>query len=286
MATPNHHPSDWLRPLAQQLAPRFGEQEAKALARRLVEHHSSLTFTELLVQKPSSTWDPAAFQADADRLAAGEPLQYVLGFAEFRGLRLAVDPRVLIPRPETEELAQWVLDSLPSDQALHLLDICTGSGCIPLSLKAERSAWLLHAVDLSPDALALAQQNATTLGLDVAFRQGDLWDPTVYQANFLWDALISNPPYIPETLYQSLDAHVRDWEPKLALAVADAAPLAPYQAIAKQGLTYLTPGGSLFFECHDDYVSALADLLDGLDYHAVETRVDFNGKPRMIRAVR
>ena len=283
----------------------YDEREAQAVARMVLEVHFGLTMAEVLCgQMP----DECELRQIQQRLLAGEPVQYVIGEAEFGGRRFRVAPGVLIPRPETYELCQWVIEERGdieirgaryeerlrvgeqssgmremSPRGERILDIGTGSGCIACTLAAELPEAEVTAWDISEDALAIARENAKRTHVHVSFELVDvLQSPPISR----YDLIVSNPPYICQQEAEAMEHHVLDHEPRLALFVPDDDPLLFYRAIAQYGSHALTPGGSLFFEINPLYASELETLLSAMSYHDIEIRNDQFGKPRMIKATR
>lgn len=264
--------------LLEHLSPRYGEGEAKAIARIVLED----AFLED---------DDEQFYKILERLAAGEPVQYVLGQADFFGLKFKVNPAVLIPRQETEELVAWILEHLKNNDLEHpaLLDIGLGSGCIGITLKKKFPRLQLFGLEKSRAALETATENARRiLGENAAFSfaEGDILDYHAW-ANFpLFDVVASNPPYIPLVEQSVMPEHVTAHEPALALFVDDADPLLFYGVIADFALQKLRPSGALFFECNEFNASEVADLLREKGFVGTELRKDLAGAERMLRAVR
>ena len=263
----------------------YDEREAQAVARMVLEVHFGLTMAEVLCgQMP----DERELRQIQQRLLAGEPVQYVIGEAEFGGRRFCVAPGVLIPRPETYELCQWVSNrgerrEERGEKEERILDIGTGSGCIACTLAAELPEAEVTAWDISEDALAIARENAKRTHVHVSFEQVDvLHSPPISR----YDLIVSNPPYICQQEAEAMEHHVLDHEPHLALFVPDDDPLLFYRAIAQYGSHALTPGGSLFFEINPLYATELSALLSAMSYHDIEIRNDQFGKPRMIKATR
>ncbi|MEM6261140.1 MAG: peptide chain release factor N(5)-glutamine methyltransferase [Bacteroidota bacterium] len=217
-----------------------------------------------------------------ERLQGGEPLQYITEEAPFFGHIYKVSPDVLIPRQETEELVQWVLDELP--ETGKLLDVGTGSGCIAISIALNQPETDVLAMDVSEAALSIGQYNAAALNAGVQFICQNALDETAWPAPLT--ALVSNPPYVPAIEKESLAARVRDYEPGLALFVPDNDPLLFYRVIATRGLSVLPPGGRLFFEIHESLGQEVVSLLENLGYENVELKQDLNGKDRMVRGLR
>lgn len=213
-----------------------------------------------------------------------EPLQYVLGYTEFYGLRLHVAPGVLIPRPETEQVVEAALERLHGVPAPRVLDVGTGSGCIPLAIKHERPDAEVFACDVSAAALRIARSNATDLGLDVAFFEADvLAEAFAGQAPGRLHLLISNPPYLADDEADTLEPEVRDHEPHGAL-FAGPDPLRFYRALAGRAPALLVPGGWLAFEAHAEHADAVRTLLLGEGFSAVECQTDLAGLPRIVLA--
>ncbi|HYE58890.1 MAG TPA: peptide chain release factor N(5)-glutamine methyltransferase [Rhodothermales bacterium] len=230
----------------------------------------------------AETW--ARAEAMVARRAAGEPLQYVVGHVDFRGLRLAVAPGVLIPRPETEELVDHVLGALKGVSAPRVLDAGTGSGCLALALKAAHPDARVTALDVSPDALRIARANAAALGLDVVFVQADLLSPGL-PVEGPFDLIVSNPPYIPDAEACTLDSVVLDHEPHVAL-FSGADPLTFYHTLARHGAAILRPGGLLWAEAHTDYAPAAAGCFEGPGWASAVIHHDTARRPRFVEARR
>ena len=217
-------------------------------------------------------------------LKDGEPVQYALGQASFYGLNLLVDPSVLIPRQETEELVHWILSDHPERASLRILDIGSGSGCIPLALKANWSAATVTAFDVSTAALAIARNNAERLGLPIEFRKIDILNEEDWQKVNQFDVIVSNPPYIPASEKALMPDHVLHYEPSLALFVEDDDPLIFYQKIAKLALQKLSPKGQLYYETNEFNAQQVVELLQKEGFLNIELRKDMQGKDRMICA--
>jgi len=214
------------------------------------------------------------------RLKNFEPIQYILGETEFYGLKLAVNPFVLIPRPETEELVQWIIKSqLPEN--CKILDIGTGSGCIALALKSELKNAEVFGVDISESALEVARQNAITNNLDVDFFQIDIlnWEKFEWET---FDIIVSNPPYIRESEKKLIHANVINHEPASALFVADSNPLVFYRSIAIFAKKQLSGNGLLFFEINENLGSEMKKMLICFGFSEIEIRKDINRKNRMV----
>lgn len=210
------------------------------------------------------------------------PIQYLVGKAWFYGLEIGVEEGCLIPRPETEELVDWVIQE--EKQAGSILDIGTGSGCIPLAIKSKLIKAQVSAYDISEAALSIAKSNAESLALDIEFKQVDIlnWEEGDITSEF--DVVVSNPPYIPNSDKPLMANNVLDYEPGLALFVANESPIIFYEKIADFGLSNLKRLGSLYFEIHEAYGTEVIEMLSNKSYMNIELRKDLQGKDRMIRA--
>jgi release factor glutamine methyltransferase len=263
-------------------------REAQSIARIVFEDCFGVQraqFADFQLKEAQSAQLLSIFQ----QLVQQQPLQYILGQADFFGLQFKVDPRVLIPRPETEELLEWVLETIPPHSTARILDIGTGSGCIPIVLKAKLPGAEVWGLDISAGALEVAAENARLHATPITWLEADIlaqehW-PSHFAPGTRFDCIISNPPYIPWRERALMPAQVQDFEPHLALFVADEDPLLFYRVIAQFAQRYLRPGGQLFFECNEYNAQEVADLLRVWGGMQVELRRDLSGKERMIRGV-
>lgn len=275
--------------MKDRLSELFSENEIRtitneAICRRLNKNKAELIGADADFLSES---DLLYFRAIVKRLLDDEPIQYILGDTEFYGLTLKTDKRALIPRPETEELVDWVIQSVPKDISLKVLDCCTGSGCIALALKNKLPHADVLAVDVSESALELAKENAQLNQLTVHFQLQDVLVEDFYHSiTDQLDVLVSNPPYIPEVDRQEMHANVLVHEPHLALFVPDEHPLLFYKAIANGALNSLKKGGQLFFEIHERFAVETEKLLFSIGFQQVEIKEDLQGKQRMIRAIK
>lgn len=215
------------------------------------------------------------------RLHKNEPIQYIRGFAEFDGRKFKVAPGVLIPRPETAELVEWVAKE--NRGARRLLDIGTGSGCIAISLDKRLPNTEVEAWDISEDALTIACANNKALEAGVAFRQRDILADDWTETSF-FDVIVSNPPYVTETEKKDMEANVLDWEPELALFVPDDDPLLFYRRMANLGRDLLLPGGRFYVEINQAYGKETARMLEMNRYRHVRIIKDMFGKDRIVTA--
>ncbi|PRD56891.1 peptide chain release factor N(5)-glutamine methyltransferase [Sphingobacterium gobiense] len=219
-------------------------------------------------------------------LQTGRPIQHVLGVADFYGLRLSVNEHTLIPRPETEELVEWIVKEHQNNEQLSILDIGTGSGCIALALKKHLPQAQIDAIDLLGEAIAIARTNAANLNLSVNFIQADIleWD-SFMQAKQRYDIIVSNPPYITPAEQKDMHNNVLLYEPYCALFVEEQTPLLFYDVIAEIGKQHLSPGGSLYFEINQYLSRETCELLLKKGYEDVTLRQDLNQADRMIKAL-
>lgn len=265
--------------LTARLAPLYGEREARAIARSAVAELAEIPLSALLTDPGAELAVEGLAEAEA-QLAAGKPLQYVVGHTEFYGRRFAVREGVLIPRPETEELVDRMVRS--ERGARRLLDIGTGSGCIAASLALALPEAEVYAADISDAALAVAAENFQSLGAKVTLRKADALNglEEVFPERF--DAIVSNPPYVPESDRAAMHPNVRDHEPALALFVPDGDRIRFYRAIAQAGRRMLAPGGRLWFEIYEHAADEVVRMLGGEGYTDTEVLRDLFDKPRMV----
>ncbi len=269
--------------LIADLTPRYGAGEARSIARIVFEDEFD---SRKPAEKVLTGTEITRFWGIHHRLLQGEPVQYVLGQADFFGLKITVTPAVLIPRQETEELVAWILDWLKKT-TLHqpeILDIGLGSGCIAIALKAKRPDIRLFGLEKSPGALDIAVENARRVlpGADITFLPGDILDQQVEDQFPKLDVIVSNPPYIPWQERSLIPDHVLRHEPEMALFTPGEDSLVFYRAIARFAGKKLRNGGALFFECNEFNTSAVVDLLWSEGFKPVEMRRDLAGADRMV----
>jgi len=269
--------------LTIELADLYPEHEIRQFGKIMLEHVLKVSTTHLLMMN-SEELSPQQLKdlsAIVEQLKKQIPIQYITGHTEFYGLDFIVNPSVLIPRPETEELVDWILKD-QTQLAKKLLDIGTGSGCIALCLKAHMPNTTVTGWDISTDALSTAQANAKHLNLDVQFNQIDI-------LNYLaegnkYDCIVSNPPYVRELEKKMMEENVLSYEPHTALFVSDNDPLIFYRTIAQLGTQMLTTKGSLFFEINEYLEKEMTEMLCNIGYLNIECRKDINGRARMMKA--
>lgn len=277
--------------LRKRLTSVYDEREAQAVARWVLDEAFGLSLTDICCGKVSqlSADDARRLEAMTRRLEQAEPVQYVLGHAPFAGHSFEVSPAVLIPRPETEELVNWAVQSAEAITAakeqtsLHILDIGTGSGCIAISVALALPQATVQAWDLSPQALAQARSNAQRLGAQVSFVQQDALQPPHHHACL--DMVLSNPPYICQCEAKDMHRNVLAHEPHMALFVPNDDPLRFYRAITRYAVEALRPGGCVLFEINALYAEATRQMMldEGLSH--IETRLDCFGKERFVKGI-
>lgn len=265
------------------LKPVYDSTEAASITRILLEEATGLASIELkLNNKRFLTREELLFLEDAlARLKNNEPLQYILGYTWFYGHKFKVRPGVLIPRRETEELVDWIINTTGNNKK-EILDIGTGSGCIAVSLKKNSPESEVSAWDISTEALETAKQNAQALDAAVDFSLQDVFSITGTTPTF--DIIVSNPPYVLESEKEKMHNNVLKHEPAQALYVEDKNSLAFYERISGFALRSLKHGGFLFFEINEQKGGEVKTLLHGLGFSDIVLRKDLQGKARMIRA--
>ena len=261
------------------------------IKRLLISHITGLSTAQLLAEPNLQlTEEQQKWLDDATiRLQNNEPLQHILGYSEFYGRKFKSDSRALVPRPETEELVEWILNdwsTLNSQlSTLNLLDIGTGTGCIALSLAKELPEAKVSALDISKEALSLARENANILEVkNVDFIEGDILNKSFNSQLSTFNLIVSNPPYVRECEKAEMEANVLDYDPHTALFVSDEDPLIFYRAIGEFALTHLKNGGALYFEINQYLGRETCDMLVAMGYRNVEMREDVNGNARMVKA--
>lgn len=233
-------------------------------------------------ERPVPSEAAQQFEGMVERRADGEPLQHILGYASFYGLRIHVSSAVMVPRPETEVVVERALACIEEAESPRVLDVGTGSGCIALALKHERPDAVVHACDVSADALAVAQANAESLGLDVHFERADvLAEDIPDDVPGRLDLLVSNPPYIPDDEADTLAPVVREHDPDLSLFTGDD-PLRFYRALVDWGFVLGGEEAALVFEVHAEYADAVAALLREKGIRAVHVEEDLSDRPRVV----
>lgn len=271
----------------------YDEDEGQAIFLIALENVISYRKSDYLLKKDEviSTENLNKLAAILTLLHTGKPIQYIVGETIFYGLPFKVNPSVLIPRPETEELVEWVLEAVealkhPTDnrQPLTLIDIGTGSGCIAIALKKNLPDANVSAIDIAKDSLDTAQQNADLNGVEVDFIHQDILQTPNSRLKLQYSIIVSNPPYIKEDEKLAMHENVLKNEPHSALFVSNEKPLIFYDAIADFALKNLTENGLLFFEINEYLGQQTVDLLKHKGFKNIELRKDMQGKDRMIMA--
>lgn len=275
--------SEAFQAFVQNLSPLYDLGEAHSIARIIFE--DVFQIRDFQNTKTFTSHQQAELEAIGQRLLKHEPVQYVIGQADFYGLKFKVNPSVLIPRQETEELVFWIIETIKNSKRSNykVLDIGTGSGCIPIALKSKVPQLQVSAIDISAAALKIASENAQVNKVLISFKKCDILDQNTWSDLDKYDIIVSNPPYIPPRERNLMPKHVLAYEPELALFVHDDDPLLFYRNIAEFALKYLEPGGWLFFECNEFTAHQVMDLLRSKNFFDLMLQHDLNGKERMIR---
>ncbi|KOO68687.1 peptide chain release factor N(5)-glutamine methyltransferase [Xylanibacter rarus] len=273
------------RELWRTLEPLYGNGEARAVTDYVLDVCFGLSKADILcgAVEEMTAEKTAELNKIFGRLTEGEPVQYVLGRAEFSGRWFNVRPGVLIPRPETEELCAWITADSKASASPKVLDIGTGSGCIAITLQLDMPESKVTAWDISADALDVARENAQQLGANVNFVKQDALNA---KPEGEWDVIVSNPPYICEKEKKDMAVNVLEHEPHTALFVPDADPLLFYRAITRLAVQTLSKGGRLYFEINPIYADDTCRMMRAEGMTAVELRSDMYGKQRMAKGVK
>jgi len=289
------------RTFANQLKSLYDEEEAKGLVFYAIHHITGMSKSNFLINKNESISeiDQTALNGILEELKTGRPIQYILGETEFYGLTLKVNPSVLIPRPETEELVDWVVEVWSWEfgvgsgeskirnrefEVRNILDLGTGSGCIAITLKKHLPAAKVYALDISPDALETARHNAALNSVEVEFLEVDILKGAIAKFDTKFSIIVSNPPYVSVSEKQTMHTHVLEHEPHIALFVPENDPLIFYAHIIDFAATHLLSDGLLFFEINENFGEQVCGLLDQKGFSDIVLRKDLQGKDRMIRA--
>ncbi len=256
----------------------YPKPEADILVNWLLEHHLGMRRVDMINFLEEKDL-PEALMLDFERLKTGEPIQYILGKGPFYGREFKVSSATLIPRNETEELVHLIIKE-NKGSGLRILDIGTGSGCIPITLALEMKNPEVFGIDIAEEALKIAISNTESLKADVSFLSCDILKSIPNTPEL--DILVSNPPYIPIEEKGLMHRNVLDFEPDLALFVTDEDPLIFYRTIAEKGKSLLKPFGKIYFEINERFGNEVANLLSDLNYNNVRIIKDLNGKDRIV----
>ncbi|MGI6047061.1 MAG: peptide chain release factor N(5)-glutamine methyltransferase [Petrimonas sp.] len=269
--------------IKNELKDYFSPDEISSLTQLILEKEFAIPFADILAYKFNHLSD-AEMQKLGEiigKLKKSEPIQYILGETDFFGLTFFVDTSVLIPRPETEELVQWIVETVKKE-SIKILDIGTGSGCIAVTLAKKMPSAEIHAWDISKDAIEIAQKNAQKNDVEVFFLEKDILQESVSDEKF--DIIVSNPPYVTEFEKTKMQENVLNFEPHMALFVPDNNALIFYEKIANFALTNLNRGGKLFFEINREKGKDIVRLLKAKGFKNIERKRDISGNERMIKA--
>lgn len=266
------------------LSALYDERECSAIFHFYLENRLHIVKTAFYTEprKALSAEEFSFLENDLFRMSQGEPVQYICGKAFFYGLPFYVNPSVLIPRPETEELVELILQENGGKQGLKITDIGTGSGSIAVTLSKYMPSARITALDISADAIATAKMNASYHETDIDFLRFDILNDDPGPVFTDTDILVSNPPYIPEKRKMSLHPNVKYHEPHEALFVPDDDPLIFYRRIAAIGRSFLRPSGTIYLETYEEYHAALRQLFAEHGFESVAGIEDINGKPRIM----
>ncbi|MEJ6775961.1 MAG: peptide chain release factor N(5)-glutamine methyltransferase [Crocinitomicaceae bacterium] len=268
--------------------PQFSKTERSSMVKQLAIKRLDVSSSEFLLSDDVllSESDLLYFLDVVKRLQQNEPFQHIIGEVEFYGVNLKSDNRALVPRPETEELVDWVIKSVHTNEEQLVLDLCSGSGCIAFALKANLPKVKVKAMELSDEAIELIQENSAFTSLDIGVVKANVLNPESYSSfqKHTFDIWVSNPPYIPNSYKEIMHKNVLDFEPHMALFVDNESPLIFYREIALNAKEYLKDKGSLFLEIHEDFCGEMIDLLESLGFVNIELRKDMQGRARMMRA--
>lgn len=261
----------------------YPKNEIQGFIRLMFENICQLSYTDFVLQKNNRINSSARgkIKEIVERLKKFEPIQYILGETEFMGLKIRVNPSVLIPRPETEELVQWIVES--QDFRLpRILDVGTGSGNIALALKSQIRAANILAIDISEKALKVAKLNAFQNKLEIDLLKADIlnWQDKSWE---IFDVVVCNPPYVREFEKGNMHPNVLEFEPGEALFVTNSDPLVFYRKTGEFAIKYLRKNGGLFFEINENMGQEMIHLLQNLGFNNIQIRKDINGKNRMLQ---
>jgi len=272
--------------LNNSLANIYNECEAKNITELVMEHITRWSRTEQIDNKdlPFSYAQGELLRNIEARLVKHEPIQYILQEAWFAGLKFYVDRSVLIPRPETDELVDWIIrDCKTQAKQFKMLDIGTGSGCIAIAIKTKLTAVEMWACDVSDPALTVARMNADTHQAAIDFVAIDFLDKVQRKQLGFFDVIVANPPYVPQKDKEPMKKNVVDYEPHVALFVSDEKPLIFYEAIADFGQEHLHDEGCIYLEIHEEMGKQVSELFKQKKYSSVELKKDMQGKDRMVK---
>jgi release factor glutamine methyltransferase len=269
----------------EELSGKYPAGETDAIFFLLLQHYAGITRTGFFSGNGNALPEEnmVSMNSALQRLRNHEPVQYIIGEMEFCGLRIKVNPSVLIPRPETEEMVQLIKSQI-SNPEFQMIDVCSGSGCIAIAMKNYFPRAAVMALELSEEAIAMAKENAHLNQTEINFVRGDVFNPPAELKNYTFDILVSNPPYVLPSEKDSMGPNVYDHEPQVAVFVPENKPLMFYDAISSLALKRLKPGGTLWFESDEDRADDVGNLVRGKKFADVKVHTDLSGKKRFISA--
>mgnify|MGYP003485486195 FL=1 len=269
-----------IKEITLQLVPQYSDAEARSIAILLMCNITGLSYTELLIHTPSLNEEQEEeLRKKIERVKKNEPLQYILGETIFFGRRFKCDRRALIPRPETEELIDWIINDASNNTNISILDIGCGSGCIAITLAKELKNSIVTALDISKEAISLTEENCKINNCQVECINDDIFNFSDAQ----YDIIVSNPPYICDNEAADIESNVIDYEPHLALFVPDNSPLKFYEKITEYAARNLRSRGKLYFEINRKYGKEMQLLLEKFGFINIELRKDISNNDRMIK---
>lgn len=280
--------SDVFRHYLQSLETTYASSEAKSFLYLLIDHFFKLNRLDIAKDPDTRLSESELLKIHfaVKDILNNKPIQHIIGSTNFCGFQFSVDSNVLIPRPETEELVEMIVkDCLTIKEEISILDIGTGSGCIAVSLKKLIPNSIIHALDVSKEALNIACKNAKINEAKIVFSQSDILNITETKTLQKFDVIVSNPPYIRNSEKSLMQKNVLDYDPEKALFVSDDDPLIFYRRIADLGLNHLNENGSIYFEINEAFGIETAKLLEGANYSTIKIHKDFRGKDRFVSAI-
>lgn len=279
-----------IRYIKESLKANYIDDEKRVIAYLLAQHFTGKSKEKLIADKDEIVSDDVINKAKdtIDKLNNFYPIQYLIGEVEFYNIKLRVNSNVLIPRPETEELVDWILKDYKDYDNLKILDACTGSGCIAISIAFNKKDSMIDALDVSKEAIDLAKENAKLNLVNVNFFEYDVLNFSInnWKGCNDYDVIISNPPYIPLKEKDKLQPQIVHFEPPLALFVEDDDPLIFYKKISEMATKILKPGGSIYFEVNENYGIDVVKLLIDYGFSNIILKKDLNEKDRMVKAIK
>lgn len=277
---------DVIKALRHVLGAKYGNGEAEAMIRLIFHHLKGWSAADMIINenRPVSAITLTRIREIVGRLMKDEPIQYIVGNAHFFGMDFFVEPGVLIPRPETEELVDMIINTNRSRSDLRILDACTGSGCIAIALARNLPFSNVTAIDISKSALKVAEKNSKKLNTKINILEQDIH--TYEPSPDSFDIIVSNPPYVDEKEKKDMEPNVLDYEPAEALFVSDDNPLVFYDRIADIGIRSLGAGGRIYFEINPNHSDDMQSLLERKGYTAIHSLLDIHGKRRFMSAIK